>query len=344
MADLLPLVDLYLPNSDEARHQTGCVDPESMIARYRELAHAGTVGVKLGDCGSVVSFSPGEYVRVPAICPPLPIVDSTGAGDAFVAGFIAALVRGLPNEQAVKVAAAAGSWSVTALGEPRREKLAGNLSVSRRVAGSYQVMEPAFPDRERSHWITIDGQRMHYVDTGVGVNAGEVGAGDAVSGAAGPETWLMVHGNPTWSFYYRRVIQDFGHRFRCLAVDHVGCGLSDKPQRYEYRLNRHIANLSELIRRLDLRQITLFVHDWGGPIGLGAALETPDRIAQARPVEHRLLSAPICPLADSGLSHSDCWFDFDSRIQCVLSGRGKPGNSPSWRVELRSARGSAATV
>jgi haloalkane dehalogenase len=91
---------------------------------------------------------------------------------------------------------------------------------------------------------------------------------------------LFVHGNPTWSFFWRHPIQAFRDRYRCVAVDHVGCGRSDKPQDYPYRLAQHVANLERLILALDLERITLVVHDWGGPIGLGAVLRHPERLAR----------------------------------------------------------------
>ena len=100
---------------------------------------------------------------------------------------------------------------------------------------------------------------MHYID---------VGDGSPV---------LMVHGNPTWSFYYREVIAHLRDAHRMVAVDHVGCGLSDKPQDYPYQLSRHIENLVKLIRGLDLQNATLLAHDWGGAIGLGAVLECQQR-------------------------------------------------------------------
>jgi cis-3-alkyl-4-acyloxetan-2-one decarboxylase len=81
---------------------------------------------------------------------------------------------------------------------------------------------------------------------------------------------LFVHGNPSWSFLWRRPIRELASIRRCIAPDHVGMGLSDKPQTYEYRLARHIENLTRFVRELDLSRITLVVHDWGGPIGLGA--------------------------------------------------------------------------
>lgn len=90
-------------------------------------------------------------------------------------------------------------------------------------------------------------------------------------------TILCVHGNPTWSFYFRSIISRFRHTHRVVAIDHVGCGLSDKPQNYPYQLAQHTANLVRLIDALDLQKVTLVVHDWGGAIGLGAAIERIDR-------------------------------------------------------------------
>jgi haloalkane dehalogenase len=89
----------------------------------------------------------------------------------------------------------------------------------------------------------------------------------------------MVHGNPTWSFYWRNLVTAFRGRRRVVAPDHIGCGMSDKPEDYPYQLAQHIDNLVRLIRRLDLGHITLVAHDWGGAIGLGAALAEPSRFA-----------------------------------------------------------------
>ncbi len=112
----------------------------------------------------------------------------------------------------------------------------------------------------QSHYLTIGGQRMHYVDEG-----------------AGP-TVVMLHGNPTWSFYYRNAIKVLAGDYRVIAPDHIGCGLSEKPQRYPYTLAQHIDNFEKLADHLKLDDITLMVHDWGGPIGFGFAARHPDRI------------------------------------------------------------------
>lgn len=107
--------------------------------------------------------------------------------------------------------------------------------------------------------VTPLGHLMHYVDAGQG------------------EVLLMLHGNPTWSFYYRNLIAGLRDTYRCIAPDHVGCGLSSKPSDFGYRILDHVDNLVHLIDSLDLRDITLIVHDWGGAIGYLAALRRPDR-------------------------------------------------------------------
>jgi haloalkane dehalogenase len=87
---------------------------------------------------------------------------------------------------------------------------------------------------------------------------------------------LMLHGNPTWSFYYRNLVLALRDRYRCIAPDHIGCGLSDKPAEadYPYRLENRIADLEALYQHLDLdRPLNLVVHDWGGAIGFGWAMQ-----------------------------------------------------------------------
>jgi haloalkane dehalogenase len=109
------------------------------------------------------------------------------------------------------------------------------------------------------------GVRMHYLDTGKG------------------EPLVMVHGNPTWSFFFRDLIRGVEGDFRVIAPDHVGCGLSDKPndERYEYVLERRLKDLEALLDHLKLtRGITLVLHDWGGMIGLAYAVRHPERISR----------------------------------------------------------------
>ena len=104
-----------------------------------------------------------------------------------------------------------------------------------------------------SHYLSLPGGRLHYLDEGAG------------------QPLLFVHGNPTWSFYWRNRILGLRDRYRCVAVDHIGCGLSDKPQDYNYTLKQRIDDLVQLVERQELTGVTLLAHDWGGAIGLGAA-------------------------------------------------------------------------
>jgi haloalkane dehalogenase len=91
----------------------------------------------------------------------------------------------------------------------------------------------------------------------------------------------MLHGNPTWSFFYRDLIRGLSDDYRTVAPDHVGCGLSDKPgdDRYDYTLSRRVDDLEALLEHLALREgLTLVLHDWGGLIGLAYAHRHPERI------------------------------------------------------------------
>ncbi|MSU45965.1 MAG: alpha/beta fold hydrolase [Lacunisphaera sp.] len=96
----------------------------------------------------------------------------------------------------------------------------------------------------------------------------------------GDEAIVMLHGNPTWSFYYRNLVLGLRGKIRCIVPDHLGCGLSDKPQGFDYTLGEHTKNLRALLDSLKLRKIHLIVHDWGGPIGLGAALAKPEQLGR----------------------------------------------------------------
>jgi len=94
---------------------------------------------------------------------------------------------------------------------------------------------------------------------------------------------LMLHGNPTWSFYYRNLVQALSPRFRCIVPDHIGCGLSDKPgdDKYDYRLASRIEDIDTLVHHLDLSlPLTLVVHDWGGMIGFAWAVQNPELISK----------------------------------------------------------------
>ncbi len=129
-----------------------------------------------------------------------------------------------------------------------------------------------------SHFCEIDGHRLHYLDEG-----------------SGPVV-VMLHGNPTWSFYYRDLVLALRHTHRCIVPDHMGCGLSDKPQRYPYRLRNHIANLEWLLdRELGLEKAALVVHDWGGAIGMGYAARHPQRISRLVVLNTAAFLLPECP-------------------------------------------------
>jgi haloalkane dehalogenase len=110
------------------------------------------------------------------------------------------------------------------------------------------------------HFLQLPAGRMHYVDEGQG------------------RPVLMVHGTPTWSFLYRHLIRGLSADYRVIAPDHIGFGLSDKPQNWTYLPSDHASNLEQLIHELDLNDLTLVVHDFGGPIGLSYAVAHPDRI------------------------------------------------------------------
>jgi len=89
---------------------------------------------------------------------------------------------------------------------------------------------------------------------------------------------VMLHGNPTWSFYYRNLARHLQDSHRVIVPDHMGCGLSDKPQDYSYTLKTHIDNLETLIESLGIEKYSLVVHDWGGAIGMGLAVRHPERL------------------------------------------------------------------
>jgi len=123
--------------------------------------------------------------------------------------------------------------------------------------------EEYFPFKR--HYLQIGDHKIHYVDEG--------------GSDSSKPTLLMVHGNPSWSFYWRNLILALRSQYRVVAIDHMGCGFSDKPQDYSYRLSNHIKNLKALIQELKLQNISLFMHDWGGAIGMGFATEYPESIS-----------------------------------------------------------------
>lgn len=116
----------------------------------------------------------------------------------------------------------------------------------------------------QSHFLDRSGLRYHFVDQG---------SGNPV---------VMVHGNPTWSFFFRRMIRSLSTDYRCIAPDHMGCGLSEKPDetRYDFQLHSRVADFSALMDHLSLKRVTLMVHDWGGMIAMAWAVANVQRVAR----------------------------------------------------------------
>ncbi len=116
-----------------------------------------------------------------------------------------------------------------------------------------------------SNYMDIRGLKYHFVDEGSG------------------EPIVMVHGNPTWSFYFRNLIKAFSPYYRTLAPDHIGCGLSEKPDEtcYDFRLKSRVEDLELFLNCLELKgKLNLVLHDWGGIIGMTYAVRHPDRIGR----------------------------------------------------------------
>jgi haloalkane dehalogenase len=129
------------------------------------------------------------------------------------------------------------------------------MSQPRRSAWLDQNLYP-FQD----HYIEVDGCRVHYLDEG-----------------AGP-VLLFLHGNPTWSFLYRDIVKGLSGRFRCVALDYPGFGLSIARDGYGFKPAEHSSIVEKFVLALNLTDLTLMVQDWGGPIGLGLAGRQPDRV------------------------------------------------------------------
>lgn len=128
-----------------------------------------------------------------------------------------------------------------------------------------------------SNHLDIDGLRYHYIDQGQG------------------RPIVMVHGNPTWSFMFRKLVPALSDTHRVIVPDHIGCGLSDKPQDYPYHLQNHVDNLGRLIEELKLERIDLVVHDWGGAVGMGYAVEHPENIHRLTILNSAAFLARKCP-------------------------------------------------
>lgn len=113
---------------------------------------------------------------------------------------------------------------------------------------------------------------------------------------------ILVHGNPTWSFYYRNlVLQLVSQGYRCIVPDHMGCGLSDKPQDYPYTLERRIVDLERLIHHLGIDRYSLVLHDWGGAIGMGVAGCNPQKVGKIAILNSAAYRSKHIPLSIASL-------------------------------------------
>src|SRR5438093_11795065 len=130
------------------------------------------------------------------------------------------------------------------------------------------------------------------------------------------EPVVMLHGNPTWSFYYRNLVLRLRDRYRCVVPDHVGCGLSDKPpdSRYPYSLERRVADLTALLDHLRLdRDVTLVLHDWGGMIGTAWATRFPERVKRLV-----VLNTAAFPLPETKRLPLSLWLGRNTALGAVL--------------------------
>lgn len=114
-------------------------------------------------------------------------------------------------------------------------------------------------------------------------------------GPRADEAVLMLHGNPTWSFYYRRLVRDLAPTHRCIVPDHVGMGLSARPEAYDYTLATRIADLEALVAALGVKRVHLVVHDWGGAIGFGFAARHPELIGRIVVLNTAAFASPRLP-------------------------------------------------
>jgi sugar/nucleoside kinase (ribokinase family) len=113
---ILPHLDVYVPSRAEAEHQTGEQDPRRIVDVFRACGAPGLLGVKLGSEGALLSPAAGQYIKIPVVPAPGAVVDTTGAGDSYYAGLLTGLLRGMPAEQAGRLAAATGACCVTGYG------------------------------------------------------------------------------------------------------------------------------------------------------------------------------------------------------------------------------------
>jgi len=167
----------------------------------------------------------------------------------------------------------------------------------------------------KSKYLHVGDAQMHYIDEG---------SGHAI---------LFVHGTPSWSFDFRKVIKSLSRHFRCIAMDHIGFGLSEKPKHHDYSIEQHCRTFEYFIEKLNLNDFTLVVHDFGGPIGFQYAIRHPSRIRSIvvlnswlwkfsddplfKPLQ-KLANSPLLPLLYK-------YFNFSARVLLPRSfGREKP--------------------
>ncbi len=157
------------------------------------------------------------------------------------------------------------------------------------------------------HYREVQGFQMHYVDEGEG------------------EPVVLLHGEPTWGYLYRNFIDPLSESFRVIVPDHMGFGKSETPLDKNYRLSQHVHNLNELLTALDLSDITLVLHDWGGPIGLGFATHSPERVKRLVILNTAIGILPegsrtwITALKEQGL-YRDFMGNMDANIGTLLAG------------------------
>ncbi len=160
------------------------------------------------------------------------------------------------------------------------------LAPAARAAGLPAALVAEYPFE--SHFLDVSGGSMHFVD----------------EGPRDAPPIFFLHGNPTWSFLWRKLVAELRTTHRCIAIDHIGCGLSAKPASWRYTLAAHTDNALALVEHLDLQRATLAVHDWGGAIGMALAERAPERFARllvtntaafpgAMPLRIRVCRAPL---------------------------------------------------
>ena len=164
------------------------------------------------------------------------------------------------------------------------------------------VMPPGLSRQEypfEPHYFEVDGgHQMHYVDDGEG------------------HPVVMIHGNPSWSFYYRNLIGRLSPNYRTIAPDHIGCGLSDKPgdEDYEFTLERRVKDLGDFLDEVvPDEEITLVLHDWGGMIGMAWAVQNPQRVRRLV-----LLNTAAFHLPESTRLPFSLWLARDTRLGAFL--------------------------